>query len=263
MKTITLNFIGKSSVPFNRTIEVSDELYEVIKRSQENKKPTDEIFDMVDSNDVGNFLKEVDKSFSPKVLRTARCNSVLVENLKKQKITKNSTEVQKLEAIYNANYAIAKELNHQKNIGKNQSNNEEKANTNLQNAKNKLKTLKKESKAKLANLDEQEKNFEEKYAKMPQMLEAKKAALEIARKKIEERIKKQEASVSKNELKAKKTTETADIALGTSLANYADPRIIYSWCKDVDLPIEKVYNKNLQEKFDWAKDTPADYWRKI
>ena len=31
MKTITLNFIGKSSVPFNRTIEVSDELYEVIK----------------------------------------------------------------------------------------------------------------------------------------------------------------------------------------------------------------------------------------
>ena len=71
MKTITLNFIGKSSVPFNRTIEVSDELYEVIKRSQENKKPTDEIFDMVDSGDVGNFLKEVDKSFSPKVLRTA------------------------------------------------------------------------------------------------------------------------------------------------------------------------------------------------
>ena len=38
------------------TIEVSDELYEVIKRSQENKKPTDEIFDMVDSGDVGNFL---------------------------------------------------------------------------------------------------------------------------------------------------------------------------------------------------------------
>ena len=263
MKTITLNFIGKSSVPFNRTIEVSDELYEVIKRSQENKKPTDEIFDMVDSSDVGNFLKEVDKSFSPKVLRTARCNSVLVENLKKQKITKTSTEVQKLEAIYNANYAIAKELNHQKNIGKNQSNNEEKANANLQNAKDKLKTLKKDAKAKLADIDKQEKSFEEKYAKMPQMLEAKKAALKIAREKIAERIKKQEASISKNELKAKKTAETADIALGTSLANYADPRIIYSWCKDIDLPIEKVYNKNLQEKFDWAKDTPADYWKKI
>lgn len=95
------------------------------------------------------------------------------------------------------------------------------------------------------------------------MLEAKKAALKIAREKIAERIKKQEATVSKNELKAKKTSETADIALGTSLGNYADPRIIYSWCKDVDLPIGKVYNKNLQEKFEWAKDTPADYWRKI
>lgn len=263
MKTITLNFIGKSSVPFNRTIEVSDEIYDLIKQSRENKKPTDEIFDMVDSSDVGSFLKEIDKSFSPKVLRTARCNSVLVENLKKQKVTKASTETQKLEAIYNANYAIAKELNHQKNIGKNQSNNEEKAHTNLQNAKNKLKTLKKESKAKLTFLDEQEKIYEEKYAKMPRMLEAKKAALKTTREKIAERIKKQEVSVSKNELKAKKTTETADIALGTSLGNYADPRIIYSWCKDVDLPIGKVYNKNLQEKFEWAKDTPADYWRKI
>lgn len=263
MKTITLNFIGKSSVPFNRTIEVSDELYEVIKRSQENKADTDEIFDLVSSGDVGELLKSVDKNITPKVLRTARCNSVLVENLKKQKVDKNSTEVQKLEAIYNANYAIAKELNHQKNIGKNQSNNEEKANTNLQNSKDKLKTLKKDAKVKLAHLDEQEKSFEEKYANMPQMLEAKKAALENARKKIEEQLKKQEIRVSANELKAKKTSETADIALGTSLGNYADPRIIYSWCKDVDLPIKKVYNDSMQEKFAWAADTPADYWRKI
>lgn len=263
MKTITLNFVGKSSVPFNRTIEVSDELYEVIKRSQENKKPTDEIFDLVSSGDVGTFLKEVDKNFSPKVLRTARCNSVLVENLKKQKVTKDSTEVQKLEAIYNANYAIAKELNHQKNIGKNQSNNEEKAKTAVLEAQKKLKDLKKDSKKKLAEIDEKIASFKEKYAAMPTMLEEKLSKLEEQKTKISKRLETQENRVKAHELKAKKTAETADIALGTSLGNYADPRIIYSWCKDVDLPVGKVYNKSLQEKFDWAKDTPADYWRNI
>jgi DNA topoisomerase-1 len=263
MKTITLNFVGKSSVPFNRTIEVSDELYEVIKRSQKNKKPTDEIFDMVDSGDVGAFLKEVDKSFSPKVLRTARCNSVLVENLKKQKITKDSTEVEKLEAIYNANYAIAKELNHQKNIGKNQSNNEEKAKTAVLEAQKKLKDLKKDSKKKLAEIDEKIVSFKEKYAAMPTMLEEKLTKLEEQKTKISKRLETQENRVKAHELKAKKTSETADIALGTSLGNYADPRIIYSWCKDVNLPIGKVYNKSLQEKFSWAENTPEDYWRKI
>lgn len=263
MKTITLNFVGKSSVPFNRTIEVSDELYEVIKRSQENKKPTDEIFDMVDSGDVGLFLKEVDKSFSPKVLRTARCNSVLVENLKKQKVTKDSTEVQKLEAIYNANYAIAKELNHQKNIGKNQEKNEGKATDSLDTAKDKLKKYKKELKIVFADIEAQKKDFTKKYAAMPKMLDEKLAKLDAKKAKLEEKVTKQEQRVKALELKLKKTTETADIALGTSLGNYADPRIIYSWCKDVDLPIGKVYNASLQEKFSWAADTPADYWKKI
>ena len=263
MKTITLNFIGKSSVPFHRTIEVSDALYEVIKRSQDGKKPGDEIFDLASSGDVNDLLKQVDKSFTPKVMRTARCNTILIENLKRQKVNEDSTELEKIEAIYKANFAIAKELNHQKNIGKNQKKNQQVAEEKVRIAEDKLKSLKKEVKQKLKELSSKEEDFKVKYAAMPTMLKEKLEKIEADRAKLEKCIKDQKDRVSKAKFQADKTTETADIALGTSLANYADPRIVYSWCKDVDLDISKVYNKNLQEKFSWAATTPADYWRKL
>lgn len=263
MKTITLDFTGKSSVPFKRTIEVSDELYEVIKRSQEGKNPEDEIFDLAGSGDVNDLLKQVDKSFTPKVMRTARCNTILIENLKKQKVNKNSPEAKKLEAIYNANFAIAKELNHQKNIGKNQNKNEDKANEKVEAAELKLKELKKSSRKKLKEIEEKKENFKVKYAAMPTMLKEKLEKLDADKAKIEKRIEDQKNRVENAQFKAKKTTETAEIALGTSLGNYADPRIVYSWCKDVDLDISKVYNKSLQDKFSWAANTAADYWRKL
>jgi len=48
-------------------------------------------------------------------------------------------------------------------------------------------------------------------------------------------------------------------ALGTSKINYLDPRISIAWCKKHDVPIAKIFNKSLREKFRWALDVEADW----
>jgi DNA topoisomerase I len=39
------------------------------------------------------------------------------------------------------------------------------------------------------------------------------------------------------------------IALGTSKINYLDPCISVAWCKKYEVPIAKIFNKSLHEKF--------------
>jgi len=49
------------------------------------------------------------------------------------------------------------------------------------------------------------------------------------------------------------------IALGTSKMNYIDPCISVAWSKKYEVPIDKVFNKSLQEKFQWALDVDANW----
>jgi DNA topoisomerase-1 len=54
--------------------------------------------------------------------------------------------------------------------------------------------------------------------------------------------------------------ELKNVALGTSRINYNDPRITVAWCKAMDVPITKPFNKSLLSKFTWAMSTVPD-WR--
>jgi DNA topoisomerase I len=38
-----------------------------------------------------------------------------------------------------------------------------------------------------------------------------------------------------------------------------DPRITVSWCKKHEVPIEKVFPRNVLDKFPWAMYTDIDY----
>lgn len=71
-------------------------------------------------------------------------------------------------------------------------------------------------------------------------------------KKILEKIEKTKAKmVEKGELR--------NVALGTSKINYMDPRITIAWCKKVGVPLERVFQKTLREKFTWALDVEKDF----
>ena len=47
--------------------------------------------------------------------------------------------------------------------------------------------------------------------------------------------------------------------MGTSKINYIDPRISSAWCKRYDVPIDKIFNRTLRDKFKWAMDMNADW----
>ncbi len=71
--------------------------------------------------------------------------------------------------------------------------------------------------------------------------------------KLETRIKNHEAKMAMKD-------DNKTVALGTSKINYMDPRITVSWCKEKEVPIERVFNKSLLVKFPWAMEMPTS-WR--
>jgi DNA topoisomerase I len=53
--------------------------------------------------------------------------------------------------------------------------------------------------------------------------------------------------------------ELKNVALGTSKINYLDPRITVAWCKRLEMPIEKIFNKSLLGKFSWAMPAEPNF----
>ena len=65
--------------------------------------------------------------------------------------------------------------------------------------------------------------------------------------------------IQKDEIALQTRKDNSSVALGTSRINYMDPRITISWCKLKDVPIEKIFQANLQSKFNWAMSSEPDY----
>jgi len=53
--------------------------------------------------------------------------------------------------------------------------------------------------------------------------------------------------------------DLSTVSLGTSKINYMDPRITVAWCKRNEAPIEKLFNKSLLGKFNWAMEEQPDF----
>jgi DNA topoisomerase-1 len=79
----------------------------------------------------------------------------------------------------------------------------------------------------------------------------------------EERIEKQllrkRELLRKKELSKAMKEDNKEVALGTSKINYMDPRVTVAWCKKMQVPIEKVFNKSLLDKFPWAMQATTEY----
>ena len=51
----------------------------------------------------------------------------------------------------------------------------------------------------------------------------------------------------------------SNLSCATSKTNYIDPRITFGWCKKNNIPIQKVYSKQLLEKHEWASSTSENF----
>jgi len=231
---IEFNFLGKDSVPWQKTLEISSPdtkaLYENLLFFMKGKDKSDEIFEDITSSKVNKFLRSIDKENVPnltaKVFRTYIATAIVKKHLSEPilKVNKNESEFKKVYVAKIANLQAAITCNHKKGIDpKNPASKKawEKFEQSLENKKEKIKQLRMELK-------------ENKW----------KTELQKLRK---------EQRVEKLEFQLRLQKETRDYNLGTSLRNYIDPRVFKSWCEYVDLDWTKIYTSTLQRKFKWIE----------
>jgi hypothetical protein len=235
--TIILKFTGKSSVIYDKTTVVSEQVYKNLIEFTNGKSINVPIFNKVSSSIINDFIQLIDKKFSSKVFRTRLCSAKVVEELSKLSISKTDSTTTKKAAWINVNQTIAVMLNHQRTVNETKDNEAmTKLNDTLKSANNNLISKKK---------------------KLKQMKKDKKSKEQIEKYKIT--VLNAEIAVNKknNNILAKKGTGAAS----TSLASYIDPRLVVAWCNKIDLDISNIYTtvSNLK-KFKWAIDMTTENW---
>jgi len=233
-KFIQFNFLGKDSVPWQKTIEISsvdtNTLYENLRFFMINKQKDSEIFDNINSAKVNSFLRNIDPKNVPgltaKVFRTYLATKIVKDALKSPpvQVGKNSSEFKKIYIAKIANLSAAIECNHKKGIDPNNP----------------------ASKKAIERLEESLEKKKQTIMNLRNDIKLKKWKTEKQKEKLESRIEK-----ITYQLKLQK--ETRDYNLGTSLRNYIDPRVMKWWMDSVGLDWKKVYTTTLQRKFKWIE----------
>ncbi len=231
---IEFNFLGKDSVPWQKTLEISTPdtkaLHENLLFFMKGKGSRDEIFEDITSSKVNNFLRSMDRTNLPnltaKVFRTYIATAIVKRHLTTPilKVNKNENEFKKVYVAKIANLQAAITCNHKKGIDpRNPASKKswEKFEQSIANKKEKIKKLKSELKQK-------------EWKTEPQKM-------------------KKEQRLEKLEFQIRLQQETRDYNLGTSLRNYIDPRVFKSWCEFVNLDWTRIYTSTLQRKFKWIE----------
>lgn len=224
--TVTLNFLGKDSVPYTNTVQVDPIVYKNVKEFIENKTKYDDVFDKINSNDVNTYLQSFIKDLTAKVFRTYNASNLFQRELRK--ITKRyegqeNQEKLIIDDFIKANLKVAKLLNHQKKISKSYKGQVDKITDNLTKLKKQLAKAKRSKKKNTSTIE-----------------------------KLKDKIKNYK---SKKEI----VKEMKNISLDTSKANYVDPRIIVAFMKKNKLDVNKIFSKALQKKFFWAFEVDENY----
>jgi len=225
--TIKLDFLGKDSVRYCRKVSVHSQVYNNLIEFKKNKKNKDELFDLINSNMLNEYLDSFLKDLTAKVWRTYNASFLFQKELDKIKeehikSIDDNERLNYLIAMFNqANTAVALLCNHQKNVNSSLDKSFDKLN-------NKLKDLKKKKK-----------NYE--------------------LKKKHDKVKKLIIKIKALKLKIDTKTKMKNVSLGTSKNNYIDPRIIFAFIKKFNIPAEKLFTKVLLKRFEWASSVDIDY----
>jgi DNA topoisomerase-1 len=258
--TLNLKFSGKDSVPYINSVEITSTAARALQGLLNSKKNDDKVFDRADAAEVTALLREVVPGISPKTFRTAKGTLILTENLKASGVKASDSMLLKQKALFDASLKTSLTLNHQKNVGKNFKDQEKKAEDRAKDTKESVRAQQARNAEKLKKIKKDLEiakglwtgsKLREKTAEFKAKIE--KIKLQNAR--AEERAEKAVFS-----LEMKKST--SDVAVGTARSSYCDPRVLYSWAADVEMPIEKIYTKSLIGRMSWAEKTPASFWKK-
>ncbi|XP_049339524.1 DNA topoisomerase I, mitochondrial isoform X2 [Astyanax mexicanus] len=239
---VEFDFLGKDCIRYYNKVPVSKRVFKNLKLFMENKQEGDDLFDRLNTATLNKHLSSLMPGLTAKVFRTYNASITLQQQLKE--LSNPSDNVpEKLLSYNRANRAVAVLCNHQrappKTFEQSMANLQAKIDSRKEQlvlAKKELKQAKKEAKESSDN-------------KLLVLVEKKKKAVQ----RCEEQLLKMEVQATDRE-------ENKQIALSTSKLNYLDPRISVAWCKNLEVPLDKIYNKSLRDKFAWAIDmTEMDF----
>jgi DNA topoisomerase-1 len=239
---ITLDFLGKDSMRYFNTVPVDHHVYNNLKSFTEGKSAEEELFDLITTSTLNEYLKTFMESLSAKVFRTYNASITLQTLL--AKFNDDSMQVEEKVQFYtDANREVAILCNHQKSTPKNFDVQMEKMQDKLKDkleSLNFLQTHLKGFKDKKYTVDPEK--------KLPNNEDSTRKAIVRA-----------QTSIKNMEIKLKMKDDNKTVALGTSKINYMDPRITIAWCKSNEVPIEKIFPKALRSKFIWAMYTEPSW----
>ncbi|XP_042352155.1 DNA topoisomerase I, mitochondrial [Plectropomus leopardus] len=237
---VEFDFLGKDSIRYYNKVPVIKK----VKGQKANKSTFTHVHSYFHTAKLNKHLSSLMTGLTAKVFRTYNASITLQQQLK-ELTNKSDNVAEKLLSYNRANRAVAILCNHQrappKTFDQSMANLQAKIDAQkekLSQTKMELKQAKKEAKTKGSS-----------DSKLQTLVERKKAA-----------VKRCEEQLLKMEVQATDREENKQIALGTSKLNYLDPRISVAWCKNMEVPVEKIYNKSQRDKFAWAIDmTEADF----
>lgn len=225
--TIKLDFLGKDSVRYCKKVSVHAQVYKNIQEFMLNKNKKDELFDLITSSTLNEYLSSIMKGLTAKVWRTYNASLLFqkeLDKIKEEKVAEidPNERLNYLIAMFNqANTAVALLCNHQKNVDKTIDNMIDKID-------DRLKELKKKKK---------------KYQE----------------KKKHDLVKKTDIKIKSLKLKKETKIKMKNVSLGTSKNNYIDPRIIFAFIKKFEIPPEKLFTQALIKRFEWASKIDTDF----
>jgi DNA topoisomerase-1 len=217
---IKLDFLGKDSVRYVRTFTVDEVVYKNILDFKQGKEKKDDIFDKIKTSDVNEYLGTFMNGLTAKVFRTYNASNLFANEL--ESISKKYSDYDK-----DDKYDLLLD-------GFNKAN------------------------AKVALLCNHQKNISKNFSEQTTKLKDQIKDLKDKKKNAKD-PKKYEDKIKKMKVKLDLKQELKNLSLGTSKINYIDPRITVAFMKKHDIPIDKIFNKSLQEKFKWAFEVDKDF----
>jgi DNA topoisomerase-1 len=225
--TIKLDFLGKDSVRFCKKVSVLANVYKNLENFTQNKNKKDDLFDLINSSSMNDYLNSFMEGLTAKVWRTYNASLVFQKELDKIKEDKlddmePEEKLNFLISMFNqANTAVALLCNHQKSVSK--------------------------------GIDDQLDKIDEKIK------ELKKKKAKYQEKKDNEKASKIETKIKLYRLKKDTKLKMKNVSLSTSKNNYIDPRIIFSFINKFSIPAEKLFTQQLIDRFKWASNVDKDY----
>ncbi|EFH45854.1 hypothetical protein ARALYDRAFT_329014 [Arabidopsis lyrata subsp. lyrata] len=241
---LKFDFLGKDSIQYVNTVEVEPLVYKAIAQFRAGKSNSDDLFDELDTSKLNAHLKELVTGLTAKVFRTYNASITLDVMLRQE--TREGDVKQKVVVYQQANKEVALICNHQRTVSKSHG-------AQIQRLAGKIEELKEGLKELKNNLERAKKG------KSPLEGSDGKKTRNITPEAWEKKIAQQKMKIEKMEGDMQTKEDLKTVALGTSKINYMDPRITVAWCKRHEVPIEKIFNKSLLEKFAWAMDVEPHF----